>query len=102
MASTGLVALSEVRRTGWDSYCIVLMDLHMPELDGFETTKALRALELEQLGGRRVPIVAVTASLCDDTELQRCYRCGMDLVLRKPLDVARLRAVMESFSCFDR
>ncbi|MFO0747293.1 MAG: response regulator [Myxococcota bacterium] len=62
---------------------IVFMDLQMPELDGFETTRRRRA------GGGRAPIVAVTASELPETE-QLCRSAGMNAVIVKPLELERL------------
>ena len=70
------------------AYDIVLMDCHMPELDGFEATRQLRAR------GLRVPIIALTASAMDD-ERAHCFAVGMDDFLSKPLTAANLRAALD-------
>jgi len=62
---------------------LVLMDLKMPELDGFETTRLIRKAEAR--GARRVPVVGL--SLDQDSELQKkCMEAGMDGLLLKPVD----------------
>lgn len=66
---------------------LVLMDLHMPEIDGLEATRRIRALETEI--GKHTPIIALTA----DAFIQQkeyCLQIGMDEFLTKPLDVAKL------------
>ena len=73
------------------SYDIVLMDAHMPVLDGFEATRRIRAMETE---GRRVPVIAVTASVMDE-DLQRCREAGMDDCLEKPFTLQALRTMLE-------
>ncbi len=74
---------------------IVLMDMHMPIMDGLEATRRIRALEAQQ-GWPRTPIVALTASaLAEDR--QRCKEAGMDDVLVKPFDMAQLIALLERF-----
>ncbi|HYD71340.1 ATP-binding protein [Azospirillum sp.] len=73
------------------SYDIILMDAHMPVLDGFEATRRIRAMEA---GGRRVPVIAVTASVMDE-DLQRCREAGMDDCLEKPFTLQALRAMLE-------
>ena len=64
------------------------MDCHMPEMDGFEATRQLRAR------GVRVPVIALTASAMDD-ERARCFAVGMDDFLSKPLTVANLRDALQ-------
>ncbi len=60
---------------------LVLMDLQMPGMDGFDTAETIRRLDSGR--GQRVPIVALTA--CDiEVNLQRCLDAGMDLMLNKP------------------
>lgn len=72
---------------GREKFSIVLMDCMMPELDGFETTTAIR--KLEALTGAYTPVVAVTAlSMTGDRE--RCIAAGMDDYLAKPIDIDML------------
>jgi PAS domain S-box-containing protein len=72
---------------------VVLMDVQMPELDGFETTAAIRARE--QGTGRHVPILATTAyALKGDRE--RCLRAGMDGYVAKPIQALQLLEALES------
>lgn len=64
-------------------YAVILMDCQMPEMDGFEATKAIR--KLEQLRGTYTPIIAVTAlAMVGDRE--RCIAVGMDDYISKPID----------------
>jgi CheY-like chemotaxis protein len=69
-------------------YDLVLMDIQMPQLDGIETTKRIRALEAGQ-PGRPTPILALTANtLVEDR--YACFEAGMDGFLIKPLDRDKL------------
>jgi len=70
---------------------LILMDVQMPLMDGLTATRELRKREA---GGKRTPIVALTASAMSD-ELDRCLAAGMDGLLTKPLEVERLRQVLE-------
>jgi PAS domain S-box-containing protein len=70
------------------AYDLVFMDIQMPQLDGIETTKRIRALESGQ-PGRRTPILALTANtLVEDR--YACFEAGMDGFLIKPLDREKL------------
>jgi hypothetical protein len=78
VAANGREALAMMDREGVD---IVLMDLQMPEMDGFQATAAIRSSE--RLGGGHIPIVALTAhALTGDRE--NCLASGMDGYLAKP------------------
>jgi CheY-like chemotaxis protein/HPt (histidine-containing phosphotransfer) domain-containing protein len=72
---------------------LILMDLDMPKRDGFSATRAIR-----DLGGTfdQVPIVAVTANSALG-DRQRCFDSGMDDFLRKPVELAQLRAKIEDW-----
>ena len=72
-------------------FSVILMDCQMPEMDGFEATRAIR--RQEQNTGTRIPIVALTAhALQGDREL--CLAAGMDDYLSKPFTIEQLRAVL--------
>jgi two-component system sensor histidine kinase/response regulator len=85
----GRAALAALEK---QSYDVVLMDVQMPEMDGFEATAAIR--KNEESGARRIPIVAMTAhALKGDRE--RCLASGMDGYLPKPIRSAELFAAIE-------
>ena len=72
-----------------DNFDLALMDLQMPEMDGFETTAIIR--ERERTSGHHLPIIALTANaMVGDAE--RCLDAGMDGYVSKPVDVRRLLA----------
>ncbi len=79
---------------------LVLMDLHMPEMDGIEATRRIRDWEAQgapAVDGRRLPIVALTAdAFAEDRE--RCLACGMDDFLPKPLVASELARVLERWT----
>jgi two-component system sensor histidine kinase/response regulator len=70
----------------------VLMDVQMPELDGFGATAAIR--EMERLTGRHIPIVAMTAHALKGDE-ERCLSAGMDAYVSKPIRTIELFATIE-------
>jgi two-component system sensor histidine kinase/response regulator len=73
---------------------LIFMDLQMPIMDGLTATQHIRALEAQ--GHKRTPIVALTANAMTG-QLERCLAAGMDGFLTKPLEVARLREVLDRF-----
>jgi CheY-like chemotaxis protein/HPt (histidine-containing phosphotransfer) domain-containing protein len=89
-AGNGVDALAAWVRT---RYAAVLLDIHMPRMDGYELTRRLRAAEGERHGSR-TPIIAVTADAMKGEE-ERCLATGMDAYLLKPVNIDRLRATLE-------
>src|SRR5262249_30785887 len=75
------------------SYGLLLSDLHMPEMDGYELMQATRR---EEGGGRRIPILALTANAVKG-EADRCREVGMDDYRSKPVPLAELKAVLEKW-----
>ncbi len=87
VAQHGREAVERWRARPFD---LVLMDCQMPEMDGFTATRAIRS---EEVGGRRVPIVAMTAfAMKGDRE--RCFAAGMDDYIAKPMPLAALADVL--------
>jgi PAS domain S-box-containing protein len=91
VAGTGIEALAAMEKQDFD---LILMDVQMPEMDGFEATRAIRAREMQGNGKSadlrqeppetHIPIVALTAyAMKGDRE--RCLECGMDSYVEKPI-----------------
>ena len=85
----------EAIQTGARRFDIVVMDVQMPEMGGFEATEAIRAGERST--GQHLPIVALTAHAMQG-DRARCLEAGMDAYLTKPIDVDELIATVEGFS----
>ncbi|MHA1568368.1 MAG: response regulator, partial [Alphaproteobacteria bacterium] len=86
----GLEAVEAVRTLPYD---LVLMDVQMPEMNGYDATAAIRGLSPPMHG---VPIIAITANaMAGDAE--KCLDAGMDDYLAKPIDRSRLRAMIEKW-----
>ena len=77
-----------LERFGAASYALVLTDLHMPGLDGYQLTAAIRDLETAR-GQPRTPIVALTADVVRE-HVERCLAAGMDDYLLKPVTIRQL------------
>ncbi|MCX7806957.1 MAG: response regulator, partial [Planctomycetota bacterium] len=77
-----------------EHFDVILMDVQMPEMDGLEATRQIRALE--RAVGRRSPILALTANAMRGDE-EVCLSAGMDGYIPKPFEAEKLlRAVQEA------
>ena len=92
VAGNGRQALAALKKKDFD---VVLMDVQMPEMDGFEATAAIR--ERERAAGRHTPIIAMTAhALQGDKE--RCLSAGMDAYISKPIQTNEFFATIEKIA----
>ncbi|HEX9867598.1 MAG TPA: response regulator, partial [Candidatus Tectomicrobia bacterium] len=89
VVGTGKAALAALAQHTFD---LVLMDVQMPEIDGFEATAAIRAREHE--GGGHLPIIAMTAHVMKGDQ-ERCLAAGMDDYVAKPVKAADLYAAID-------
>jgi CheY-like chemotaxis protein len=89
VADNGREALAALERQEFDA---VLMDVQMPEMDGFEATAAIRARERQT--GAHVPVIAMTANAMKG-DREQCLEAGMDSYVSKPLRPEDLFAVLE-------
>jgi signal transduction histidine kinase/DNA-binding response OmpR family regulator len=89
MATNGAEALEELKRTHYD---LLLTDCHMPVVDGYALTRAVRASESD---GEHLPIIGLSASVLPE-QIQRCRDAGMDDFLGKPIQMDALAAKLAS------
>ncbi|MBH5319621.1 response regulator [Paenibacillus sp. GSMTC-2017] len=89
VARNGLEVLERLHADRWD---LILMDVHMPEMDGCEATRRIR--QYKQFD--KVPILAMTASIIAE-EHDHCYRCGMNGVMTKPIDINEVMDMLEQY-----
>jgi signal transduction histidine kinase/ActR/RegA family two-component response regulator len=87
LAENGLEAV-EAARTG--RYDLILMDVHMPVMDGLEATRAIRGLDAP---ARSTPIVSMTADVLSD-QVARCLAAGMNGAVSKPIEIEDLQACL--------
>jgi signal transduction histidine kinase/CheY-like chemotaxis protein len=103
LADNGRAAIETASNGEFD---FILMDLQLPEMDGFEITRHLRLLESQgklytnaaalprfQRINNRIPIVALTASYLP-SDRDKCYQSGMDAILNKPLNKKQLKSII--------
>jgi PAS domain S-box-containing protein len=89
LAADGREALALASKGAYD---LLLLDVHMPELDGFQVVRAIR--EGEQAAGGHLPVIALTARSREE-DRERCLAAGMDDFLTKPVPAARLYAAID-------
>src|SRR5439155_9800312 len=89
LANNGREALALAEEGGFD---LLLLDVHMPELDGFQVIRAVR--ERERSAGGHLPVIALTARSRNE-DRERCLAAGMDDFLTKPIGPAELFAAID-------
>jgi PAS domain S-box-containing protein len=89
VAANGAEALEAFRTMPFD---LILMDCQMPQMDGYEATRAIR--EAEKATGRHIPIVAATANAMRG-DREKCLAAGMDEYLSKPVKMDELKTMLE-------
>ena len=91
VAADGRIAVSEMEKGYFD---LILMDVQMPNMDGFDATAAIR--QLQKPTSYRTPIIAMTAHALKGDE-ERCLAAGMDAYISKPIRTNELFATIEKF-----
>jgi CheY-like chemotaxis protein len=92
VASNGREALAALE-TASDPFDVLLMDIQMPDMGGFEATAVIR--EKERKSGQHLPIVALTAHATKEDQ-DRCIEAGMDAYIAKPVSAGDLFEIIES------
>ncbi len=90
-AADGLLAVKQFSETAPD---LIFMDVQMPEMDGLDATRKIRALEKES--GKHVPIIALTAGAFKE-EHEKCLSAGMDDFLAKPVAPEKIKAILDKY-----
>ncbi len=94
IVENGAEAIEAYQKEAWN---VILMDCHMPEKNGYETTKEIR--DLEKMTGTHIPIIAMTANaMVGDRE--KCLRYGMDEYISKPINVDELKEALSQWLLF--
>ena len=92
VAGNGRIALDMLQKSEPGYYQLVLMDVQMPEMDGYEATRQIRRLENTQLS--RIPILAMTANAFEEDK-QEALEAGMNGYIAKPINIKELFAALK-------
>jgi signal transduction histidine kinase len=92
-AENGLAGVAAFQKSPVGTYSVILMDIRMPVMDGFEATKKIRALDRADAG--TIPVIAMTADAFPD-DVQRCLQAGMAAHVAKPINADNLYRVIAS------
>lgn len=90
--TNGVQVLNEFQSAAYGTYDAVLMDIQMPEMNGYEAARAIR--NLEQKTGRHMPIIAMTANAFAE-DIQEAMKAGMDAHVAKPIDMSALMKTLD-------
>jgi len=91
----GKQAVEKIRSVPADYYKLILMDIQMPNLDGYGATEQIRNFERE-CGRVPVPIVAMTANAFDE-DMKKAYNAGMNAYITKPVDIGEIGRTIQKF-----
>ena len=94
VAADGVEALEKVRDGEPGRYDLILMDIQMPRMDGYEATRRIRALD--DPAKARIPIIAVTANAFEE-DRRVAAEAGMDDHLAKPYDVPQMQKTLAAY-----
>ena len=93
-AEDGIVAVEKMKNAEEGQYDLILMDIQMPRMNGYEATKAIR--ELPDLHASAIPIIAMTANAFEEDK-QNAFASGMNEHIAKPIDVEKLKKTIAKF-----
>ncbi len=93
-ASDGSEAIEKLRNSNRGDYDVILMDIQMPMIDGYEATREIR--KMEEQGVSDIPIIAMTANAFEE-DRRRAIACGMNDHIAKPIDVKLLMKTIKKY-----
>ncbi|MDR0310724.1 MAG: response regulator [Acidobacteriota bacterium] len=93
-AENGLTAVDKFKQNP-DKYDMIIMDVHMPEMDGYEATRAIRRMDISK--AKTIPVIAMTADVFRE-DVEKCLACGMNDHLAKPIDEAEVKRKISAYA----
>ena len=93
-AEDGMAAVEKMRHAAAGTYDLVLMDVQMPKMDGYEATREIRKLSDPEKAS--IPIIAMTANAFAE-DRQKAFEAGMDGYLAKPIDISKMLETLKGF-----
>ena len=93
-AEDGMAAIEKMRHAAAGTYDLVLMDVQMPKMDGYEATREIRKLSDPEKAS--IPIIAMTANAFAE-DRQKAFEAGMDGYLAKPIDISKMLETLKGF-----
>lgn len=96
VAENGEIAVEMIKNSEPGYYHLVLMDIQMPVMNGYEATKKIRQLENQELAS--IPILAMSANAFEEDK-QESLRCGMNGHIAKPIDIQKLLETLNTIIC---
>ena len=93
-AEDGQICLDKFQKSPEGYYDAILMDIRMPNMNGYEATEAIRALDRGDAVS--VPIIAMSADAFSD-DIQHCHECGMNAHIAKPIDIAEVSRLLKRY-----
>ena len=94
VAVNGKEAVEKISASSEGEFSVILMDVQMPEMDGYDATKAIRNLENKKLA--EIPIIAMTANAFNE-DIEKAHSVGMNAHISKPIDVPTMMETLKKF-----
>lgn len=93
-AEDGTIAVEKMRHADAGNYDLILMDVQMPKMDGYEATREIRKLNDPEIAS--IPIIAMTANAFAE-DRQKAFEAGMDGYIAKPIDISKMMETLRGF-----